>query len=343
MWYEMLEEDLVGENEEVECPECGKKCSGRESYIQHFGQTKEHGNPEDNLSSGCGYIRENQIHQKIASQTPFGQKTVQRLVKIGKLPEETLWLIKDKDERSEEEQEQVKSKLHAEFTVSTDTNSVVSNKALELAKFYGRVVEKGTVPRSLFNNLIYKTLSARNVDTNADLREFKRVLDDVVGLLADWEGEVEDRVQIANAANGDRLPVEEKGTDTEEVDQEKLESETNDTDIDEEKGSKEESTSWTDKVDVGSKEEKTEGGKDTFETSSQNDKKTEDSTQEKDSRKTNLGKCKSSVKLPNGDKYSIKFNITHEEAELLMEKAREERIDVESLMEQKAKELFNHE
>jgi len=97
MWYEMLEEDLVGESEEVECPKCGEKCSGRESYTQHFGQAKKHGNPERNLPPGYEYIRENQIHQKIASQTPFGVDTVRRLVRIGKLPEETLWLIEENE------------------------------------------------------------------------------------------------------------------------------------------------------------------------------------------------------------------------------------------------------
>jgi len=61
--YDILEEDLVGEDETVECPECGKKCNGRESIKQHIAQASGH--PQENSSYGW-FLSERQIHEQIA-------------------------------------------------------------------------------------------------------------------------------------------------------------------------------------------------------------------------------------------------------------------------------------
>jgi len=73
----MLEEDLVGEDEEVECPECQEKYNSKSALKSHFGRSHA-----GDLMASCTQVGkvyfEDQIHQKIASQTPFGVDTVRR-------------------------------------------------------------------------------------------------------------------------------------------------------------------------------------------------------------------------------------------------------------------------
>lgn len=54
---------LVGEDEEVDCPECGKECNGRKSLKNHI--TKMHERVDD---SSTRFISPHDIHKKIASQ-----------------------------------------------------------------------------------------------------------------------------------------------------------------------------------------------------------------------------------------------------------------------------------
>jgi ParB family chromosome partitioning protein len=348
MWFESLEEDLVGENENIECPECGKECEGRQGLKTHI-QMKHEG--LDNLSDPP-YLSESQLHRKIASQTPFGEKTIQRLVKVGKLPEETLWLIKTKEERTQEEQEQVKNKLYSNFTLSTDNNSVVSNKALEVAKFYNRVVKDGDVPKSLFNNLIYKTLSSRDIksdtsNNNTSLLKLKRQLEDVEELLDDWKGEVEDRVRIANAANGEQVPepepeVEDKIDDTHEEDVGVDRTIVDDSSDDEDDGSETKDRdvkydSWTSDDEINNNSnDSSDNDKDGSDSdisidnlnlsSSDGSKEESKPTEEK---KTILGKVDWNISFP--DKFESKGNknLTEEEAENIVEIAESKGISPE--------------
>ena len=127
----MLAQDLAGENETVECPECGNECEGRQGLKTHL-QMKHEGS----CDSQSPFLSEKQIHEQIASQTEHDTYTVHRLVKIGNLPDETLWLIKTQDERTPDEQDQVENKLPAGFTLSTENSSVVSQKALNVVDLH---------------------------------------------------------------------------------------------------------------------------------------------------------------------------------------------------------------
>jgi len=103
--YSILEEDLVGENEEVECPECGEECGGRESIKQHIARTSNHP-PQDDSSYGW-YFAERQIAKEIAESTSFDWRTVSNLIQVANIPGRFQPFVKIPEERSTQEEDRV--------------------------------------------------------------------------------------------------------------------------------------------------------------------------------------------------------------------------------------------
>jgi len=81
--YDILEEDLVGEDETVECPECGKECEGRRSIDKHFSAKDGCGVRDD---SSFTFTSERQIFEQIAESSSFDWRTVQRLINVASIP-----------------------------------------------------------------------------------------------------------------------------------------------------------------------------------------------------------------------------------------------------------------
>lgn len=347
MWYDMLAEDIVGKDETVECPECEKECEGRGSYKIHVTQ---HCEGEHEKSSRSLYFSKRQIYNKVASQTPYKWRTVSNLVKIGKLPEEILWLVKTQDERAGEEQKNVEDKIGRSFTLSSDNSSVVSTKALKIAEFYKKAKDEHGVDSELMPNLVYKTLSSRNIKNSTSINEIEYCLDSVIELLGDWEGEVEERIRIANAANGDKVPVEENTSIEEDnaereegkelKEREKNQTETAEKSIDTVDES--ETTSWTNEEDIDDEVDETEEETTQIDfperTVSRGDTNEEKEVSSEET-KTLLGKFKGTYKFE-GSEYSVNFNITSEEHEKLQDKSAERGITIQSLIEEQIKELF---
>ena len=105
-----MAQDLVGEDETVECPECGKECEGRESIKSHYSMkhkaqdessrafftsqkqihehwraSKDHPRRDDS-SKREFYTSQKQIHEQIAEDSSFDYKTVKRLVNVASIP-----------------------------------------------------------------------------------------------------------------------------------------------------------------------------------------------------------------------------------------------------------------
>jgi len=95
--YDILEEDLVGEDETVECPECEKECNGRRSIDKHFSAKDGCGVNEE---SSFTYTNEKQVYNKIAKNTSFDYKTVENLINVASIPEQFQAFVKIPEERT---------------------------------------------------------------------------------------------------------------------------------------------------------------------------------------------------------------------------------------------------
>lgn len=77
---------LVGEDEEVDCPECHWSGKGRQAFLTHV--KGSHGGLDDSSDPPCQFFSPRDIHKKIATQWLGDEskyKTVQKLVKVGRL------------------------------------------------------------------------------------------------------------------------------------------------------------------------------------------------------------------------------------------------------------------
>ena len=91
--YDILEEDLVGEDEKVECPECGEECEGRKGVESHFRQT------DCGDESSEQFMSQRQIYDEIAESTSFDWRTVQRLIQVANIPKPFQPFVKIPEER----------------------------------------------------------------------------------------------------------------------------------------------------------------------------------------------------------------------------------------------------
>lgn len=103
---------MVGEEETVECPECGKECEGREVLKQHMAQADNH--PSSNFDGG--YLGKDQIHREIANSSSFEKTTVKCLITVANIPEQFEPFVKTKEERNDAENELVEETVREGFT-----------------------------------------------------------------------------------------------------------------------------------------------------------------------------------------------------------------------------------
>lgn len=100
-WFNHIAKDLVGEDEEVECPECGKECNGSMGLQKHI--EYKHGTSAK-LSEV--YLSRRQIEEKIATEL-YGDenkwRTVRNIISVAKLPRESLCLIKTEGELTKDD------------------------------------------------------------------------------------------------------------------------------------------------------------------------------------------------------------------------------------------------
>ena len=92
--YDILKEDLVGENEEVECPECGEEYNGRQGLKTHIRKKHERFSESLDLFLGKG-----EIYEEIAESTSFDVDTVQRLIQVANIPKPFQPFVKIPEER----------------------------------------------------------------------------------------------------------------------------------------------------------------------------------------------------------------------------------------------------
>jgi len=88
---------LVGKDETVDCPECGKKCEGGQSLETHR-QMKHKGSEE----SSYPFTSQRQIFDQIAESSSFDWRTVSNLISVSEIPEQFHAFVKIPEEyRSE--------------------------------------------------------------------------------------------------------------------------------------------------------------------------------------------------------------------------------------------------
>jgi len=92
--YDILKEDLVGENEEVECPDCGEEYNGRQGLKTHIRKKHERSDESSYL-----FTSQRQIYEEIAESTSFDWRTVQRLIQVANIPGRFQPFVKIPEER----------------------------------------------------------------------------------------------------------------------------------------------------------------------------------------------------------------------------------------------------
>jgi len=195
--YDILKEDLVGEDETVECPECGKECNGRESIVQHLAQSDC--DPAD--ESSLGFIRKTDIFKQIAEDSSFDYKTVKRLINVASIPEQFQAFVKIPEERTSDDDKIVERLISTKFTFANEEReSIVSQKTIDFARFVS-----GKPAR-----LVELTLERRNF-RNATTSETKEIFKEVSNAWEVWKDEdVEGDVGYNNSIKGKYPQTEEE-------------------------------------------------------------------------------------------------------------------------------------
>lgn len=132
-WGSSSAEDLVGEDEEVDCPECGKECSGCQGLKTHL-QMKHEGLDETSYP----FLSKQEIHKEIASQWLGDEskyKTVDNITSVVSLPDEAMALIKTEAELEPEDADLLKNYgLTPEDTPKASVGDGVATVLVELAR-----------------------------------------------------------------------------------------------------------------------------------------------------------------------------------------------------------------
>ncbi|WP_144050481.1 hypothetical protein [Halorubrum persicum] len=101
-----MAEDLVGGDESVDCPECGKEYSGGQGLKTHLRKTHERSDDSSNL-----FLSEGEVFEKIAEDSSFDYKTVKRLISVAEIPEQFHAFVKIPEERSSQEEGEYRSEI----------------------------------------------------------------------------------------------------------------------------------------------------------------------------------------------------------------------------------------
>lgn len=176
-WYRVLaeggenEKGLVGEDEEVECPECGTEYSGRQGLKVHIG------NKHNNLDEPSKlFLSPHQIHKKIATQWLGDEskyKTVQKLVKVGRLPGISLSLLEDDERRLGKKADAIdnavgKTKSYEGNYPPAEYDKLASlNQQLVETEKYADDVTRGSTLLNVYEEAVERSDEERtNVDTH---------------------------------------------------------------------------------------------------------------------------------------------------------------------------------
>lgn len=111
--FDVLSEDLVGEEEEVECPECGKECDGGNGLKRHI--SMKHGKEVSHESCGT-YLGTDEIFEEISKSSSFSRGTVERLLTIARTPSQFIPFLKIPEERDNSEKKVVEETIGKDFT-----------------------------------------------------------------------------------------------------------------------------------------------------------------------------------------------------------------------------------
>ena len=172
--YDILEEDLVGEDEEVECPECGEEYNGRQGLKTHV--RKKHERSEE---SSYLFTSQRQIYDEIAESTSFDWRTVSNLIEVANIPGRFQPFVKIPEERETQEEDRVSELVGSKFTFANQNrNSTISQKSIDFARFTqnvpSEIVEKA---------LDEKTISDRKTS------ELKQEYDEIQETWEVWKEE----------------------------------------------------------------------------------------------------------------------------------------------------------
>lgn len=316
--YDILAETLVSEDEEVECPECGKECKGRQGLKTHL-QMKHEG-WED--SSDPLFLGQRQIAKEIAESNSFDYKTVENLLTVANIPEQFQPFVKIHEERHPKESEKVEKILPKGFTfVNEDSNATVSQKVIDFARFANKHPPE----------LVRLTLKRRDVHRK-NTSELSELFRSVSEAWCEWEEEIgEDGVTETSAyyeALAGKTPPEEKKepeieekTEPENTTEEKTQDEEPEKDKDEEEESQD-----IDREIFKEEKDKPENNIETYD--ERNNEPEDNKDQDGEDDREIIGEMFIDV----AGEYRVSWNITEEFIESLVEKAEEKNITVEEVL-----------